>query len=137
MAEWFRKPDTPPPPVLDDDYLTRLADHIGLEETRELLADGLLELSDRLDLLATLAAQEDIQRIATLCHDIAGASGHLGLSRLSHASVAACRICRLNPPPSAPEIVEDILSVRAESLNAANRFCQPPAADEAAGNDSE
>ncbi len=131
MAQWFRTPDAPLPPVLDDDYLTRLANHIGLTETRELLADGLLELTDRLDQLATMAQAEDIAGIASVCHDVAGSAGHLGLSRLSQAAVEVCRVCRMDTPPPATAILEDIFAARVLSLDAASRFCQPPSDDPA------
>jgi HPt (histidine-containing phosphotransfer) domain-containing protein len=133
MAQWFRKIETPEPPVLDDGYLDRLAKHIGPAQVRELLADGLLELTDRLDRLREQAAREEIEEIGKLCHDIAGAAGHLGLSRLSHAAVEGCRLSRGEDPPAAAAIIADIEAARAESLAAANRFCTDCGSDHALG----
>ena len=123
MAQWFRKAETPVPPVLDDEYLARLAKHIGLSQVRELVADGLLELTDRLDRLREHAERGEIEEIGALCHDIAGSAGHLGLSRLSHAAVEGCRLSRGENPPPAAAIIAGIDAARADSLYAASAFC--------------
>ena len=127
MAQWFRRTDTTLPPVLDEDYLDRLANHIGRSEVRELLADGLLELTDRIDLITDHASRGESDAIAEICHDIAGMAGHLGLTRLSHAAVDACRLCRTDPPAPPEQIVATISEARADAMAAASRHCQPVA----------
>lgn len=133
MVQWFQKPETPPPPVLDEDYLARLGQHIGLAQVRELLADGLIELTDRLDRLREHAARGEVREIDAICHDIAGSAGHLGLSELSHAAVEACRICRQDPPPPADEIIAGVDTARTDALEAASRFCRAATEDATAG----
>lgn len=110
MVLWFQKPEKPDPPDLDHAYLARLAGHIGAPETRELLSDGMLELSDRLDRLAELAATGRGAALADLAHDIAGAAGHLGLSRLSLAAVEAYRGCQGDAPLE--EVIAPLQSCR-------------------------
>ena len=124
MVLWFQKPDQPEPPDLDHAYLARLAGHIGEVETRELLADGMLDLSDRLDRLSELAIAGDAGRLAELVHDIAGAAGHLGLSRLSRAAVDAYRLLQDNPPPLS-EAIGPLEACREEALAALGAFCNP------------
>jgi len=123
MALWFQKPGKAAPPVLDLAYLNRLACHIGEAETRELLADGMLELSDRLDRLAEHAARDEVAEIAEIAHDIAGAAGHLGLSAMSLAAVEACRFARADDPPSGQTLIAPLLGCRGPALEALGHYC--------------
>ncbi len=81
-------------PTLDAAYLARLSGHLGASELAELLADGLIELTDRLARMEELAAAGDLDGIARLGHDLVGMAGHLGLSRLSAAAAAINRAAR-------------------------------------------
>lgn len=123
MVQLFRREEISEPPLLDEAFLARLGKHIGIAEVRELVADGLLDLSDRLDALDRHARQDEIEDVASLCHEIAGAAGHLGLTRLSLAAVDGVRRCRGGTDEAATDIVATILDARAASLEAANRFC--------------
>ena len=92
MFEW----PTPEPekPTLDAEYLARLSGHLGASVLAELLADGLLELTDRLARLDELAVAGDLDGIARLGHDLVGMAGHLGLTRLSAAAAGINRAAR-------------------------------------------
>ena len=98
MFEW-RVPE-PERPTLDTAYLARLGGHLGASVMAELLADGLIELTDRLARLAELAAAGDLDGIARLGHDLVGMTGHLGLTRLSAAAAEMNRAAREAIPPS-------------------------------------
>lgn len=124
MVQWFRRSGAPEPPLLDEEFLARLGKHIGTVELRELMADGLMELSDRLDVLSEHANRGEVEEVSALCHEIAGAAGHLGLTRISTAAVEGVRRCRGRTSEPATDIVADILAVRSESMAAANKFCQ-------------
>lgn len=126
MAHWFRRDDAPEPPLLDQEFLARLGRHIGMAETRELVADGMLELADRLDALERHAGAGAVDEVASLCHEIAGAAGHLGLTRLSLAAVDGVRRCRGGAEERADDIVAPVLEARAGSIEAAARFCRVP-----------
>ena len=134
MVQWFRRSGEPEPPLLDEEFLARLGKHIGMVELRELMADGLLELSDKLDALAAHATRGEIEEVSALCHEIAGAAGHLGLSRISTAAVEGVRRCRGGTTEPATDIIADIQAVRAASLEAASEFChvdtEAPVVDE-------
>ena len=99
MMTWGNKGAVDVPPVLDTAYLQRLQNHLGEDVTRELMADGILELSDRLDRLDALASAGQIGELRKLTHDITGAAGHLGLSALSFHAAEANRA--LHPRPGA------------------------------------
>ena len=92
MFEW-RTPE-PDQPTLDTEYLARLSGHLGASVLAELLADGLIELTDRLARLDELAAAGDLDGIARLGHDLVGMAGHLGLARLSAAAAGINRAAR-------------------------------------------
>lgn len=92
MFEWM-KPE-PEPPVLDSAYLARLAGHLGQTMLDELLADGLIELTDRVARIAELSAAGDREGLRRLGHDIVGMAGHLGLSRLSATAAQLGRALR-------------------------------------------
>ena len=77
-------------PVLDRDYLDRLGAQLGEEPLAELLADGLVELTDRLDRLADHARDHARDEALSLVHDLTSLAGHLGLARLS-LTAAACQ----------------------------------------------
>ena len=81
----------PDPPKLDEGFLGRLAGYVGEAALAELAADGLIDLSDRLSRLAELMADDDLDAVARLGHDLVGMAGHLGLARLSAASAAMNR----------------------------------------------
>lgn len=89
MFEWL-KPE-PVRPVLDAAYLERLAGHLGKTVLDELMADGLIELADRMSRLDEMADAGDLAGLARLGHDLVGMAGHLGLSRLSSAAADLSR----------------------------------------------
>jgi len=88
-------------PVLDAAYLARLAGHLGATVTAELLADGMIELTDRLARLDRLAGAGDLEGLARLGHDLVGMGGHLGLTRLSAAAAGLNRAARSGGSPAA------------------------------------
>jgi HPt (histidine-containing phosphotransfer) domain-containing protein len=89
-----RKQTEPERPILDSDYLARLSAHVGATVLTELLADGLIELTDRLARLEELATGNDFDGIAQIGHDLVGMGGHLGLARLSRAAAEMSRAAR-------------------------------------------
>lgn len=134
---WLGKHDPDEPAVLDEGYLDRLAKHVGVIAACELLADGMLELTDRLDKLASLAAEGRIDEIGSLTHDIAGVAGHLGLSALSMRAVDATRASRETQMMKPEVLVASLLDLREASIAALVDFCKsrnpavpPPGSDE-------
>jgi HPt (histidine-containing phosphotransfer) domain-containing protein len=115
MFEW-RKPGDEPP-VLDTGYLARLAAHLGADLTAELLADGMIDLADRLGRLGELAAAGDAEAIARLGHDLVGMCGHLGLTRLSVAAADLNRSARQGMAGVAP-IAARVARLGAEAAGA-------------------
>lgn len=83
--------------VFDRLYLVRLGGHVGEETLRELIADGLFELSDRLRRVEEAAAAGDLAQIGSIAHDIAGVAGHLGLSQLSRLAADLNRAAHGQP----------------------------------------
>lgn len=117
------------PPVLDTAYLERLQKHLGADVTRELMADGMLELADRLNRLPGMAADRKTDDIARLAHDVAGAAGHLGLSRLSFHATEANRALRDQPDGPLEDVIAPMLSCQDMSLDALGAFCRKDDAD--------
>lgn len=124
MIAWPGKQEDSKAPILDLDYLDRLSGHLGSEIASELLADGMLELADRLDRIADLADQHDVDGLLRLTHDITGASGHLGLTALSRHAAIANRDLRSAAPGRAPKIVRPMLDVRSVSIEALGSYCR-------------
>lgn len=91
MFNWRRRELREKPALLDEQYLARLESHLGEAALRELLSDGLLELSDRIGRIPGIQEAGGDAELPGLMHDIAGLAGHLGLTQLSHAAVAAGR----------------------------------------------
>ncbi len=120
MFKW-RTPE-PEKPILDTGYLARLAGHLGAVVLAELMADGLLELTDRLARLDELAAVGDVDAIARLGHDLVGMAGHLGLTRLSAAAAELNRAARDGAADQAVAIVTHIRGLGAESVDAMRRY---------------
>ncbi len=119
MFEW-RTPE-PEKPMLDTGYLARLGGHLGAVVLAELMADGLIELTDRLSRLDELAAAGDLDAIARLGHDLVGMAGHLGLTRLSAAAAAMNRAAREGATGQAVAMVAEIRWLGAESVDAMRR----------------
>lgn len=132
MIGWLGKAESEGPPILDEAYLERLAIHIGVDEARELLADGMLELSDRLDRLTALAAARDTEGLLLLTHDIAGAAGHLGLSAMSREAAAANRALREGTGGDTSQAIASLVNCRGPSVDALGRFCRGSRASSAA-----
>lgn len=134
---WLGKPDPVDAAVLDEGYVDRLAKHVGIIVACELLADGMIELTDRLDRLANLAADNRVEEIGSLAHDIAGISGHLGLTALSARAVTATRACRSEEWPEAEALVAPMLDLREASISALVAFCKSrnPAAPDPLGDE--
>jgi HPt (histidine-containing phosphotransfer) domain-containing protein len=123
MLGWGQGGARPPQdaPVLDEGYLERLGRHVGRETVAELLADGLIEISDRLSALGAAAesgAREDLRRLG---HDLAGLAGHLGLSALSRAAVEMNRAARAEPDRALDEIAAPVLAAGAAACQALRR----------------
>ncbi len=93
------------PPAFDRDYLARLEGHVGREVLRELVADGLFELTDRIERVSECADRGDVHTIGSLAHDIAGVAGHLGLTHLSRMAVEMNRTARRDPGIDAAALV--------------------------------
>ena len=109
------------PVLLDGQYLERLESHLGEAALRELLSDGLLELSDRIDRIPKLAEADDRDELARLLHDVVGMAGHLGLTRLSHAAVTAGRAFQTDGS-GAPDAVDPVLASAPEAISAIRDF---------------
>lgn len=75
-------------PLLDQAYLEELKRHLGAEIAKDILADGVLALTDRVGGLADAArsAPDPEGTLAQLAHDIVGTAGQLGLHRVVHAA---------------------------------------------------
>ncbi|MDT8345005.1 MAG: hypothetical protein RQ752_11320 [Thermohalobaculum sp.] len=89
--------DTAPRPqraLIDGAYLDRLAQALGQRGLDELLADGMIELADRLATLGALARAADRAAVAALSHDIVAVAGHMGLGALSAAAAELNRATR-------------------------------------------
>jgi len=116
VFEW-RTPE-PERPILDTGYLARLGGHLGATVLAELMADGLIELADRLTRLEELAADGDLDGIARLGHDLVGMAGHLGLTRLSAAAAEMNRVAREGASGTAAPMVEEVQRLGADSTDA-------------------
>ncbi|MEO1492393.1 MAG: Hpt domain-containing protein [Pseudomonadota bacterium] len=122
MFEWLTGSQNPAPNALDEAYLLRLRRHVGADAMGELIDDGVLELSGKLDHLAEQASSDDIKHIASVCHDIAGAAGNLGLTAMTRAAVESNRMALSDTPPSAGELVAHVISCRAPAEDALAAF---------------
>ena len=120
MFEW-RAPE-PERPTLDTAYLARLGGHLGASVMAELLADGLIELTDRLARLAELAAAGDLDGIARLGHDLVGMTGHLGLTRLSAAAAEMNRAAREGAAGQAKREAAEVRQLGSEAAEAMRRY---------------
>jgi HPt (histidine-containing phosphotransfer) domain-containing protein len=83
-------------PTVDEGYLGRLTELLGAEKLREILSDGLLELSDRLEQVRLLAADGRQDDLARAAHDLVGTAGYLGFTCLSLAAADLERAARRN-----------------------------------------
>jgi HPt (histidine-containing phosphotransfer) domain-containing protein len=115
---------TPEPdrPVLDSEYLARLDSHLGTSVMVELLADGMIELTDRLTRLAERAAADDHDGIARLGHDLVGMAGHLGLNQLSAAAAEMNRAARTPAGANAVSQVAWVRRLGAQSIDAMRQY---------------
>ena len=120
MLEW--RTQGPKRPMLDTDYLARLRGHLGASVLAELLADGLIELTDRLARLDELAAAGDFDGIARLGHDLVGMTGHLGLSRLSAAAAEMNRAAREGAGAQAGPRAKEVRRLGSEATEAMRRY---------------
>ncbi len=119
MFEW-RAPE-PEKPTLDTGYLARLGGHLGASVLAELLADGLIELTDRLARLEELAAAGDLDGIARLGHDLVGMTGHLGLTRLSAEAAEMNRAARGGAADQAVVVAAEVRRLGSEATEAMRR----------------
>lgn len=119
MLEWQSRRE-PAPPILNYEYLNGLRRHLGTPHTRELLADGMIELMGRLDRLGEVVSAGDNGEVAALAHEIVGASGHLGLSLISHYAAQASATARRGDPT---EWVRAVLEVRTVSIGRLRDYC--------------
>ncbi|MEM7059683.1 MAG: Hpt domain-containing protein [Pseudomonadota bacterium] len=133
MVKWFSIRHEDDPVILDHGYLQRLGKHIGERETRELLADGMLDLTDRLAVLRRHGEDGNLKGVADLVHEIAGAAGHQGLTAMSHAAFEASRLVRENTDPDTDALAKLVLQYQDASLTALSQFCNGPSGDDVDG----
>src|SRR6056297_1186980 len=79
---------------LDLRYLARLEAQIGADCVAELLADGLVEVTDRLEAVVQRAHENNRDAVARIAHDLTSIAGHIGLSDLSRKAAACQRTLR-------------------------------------------
>ena len=120
MFEW-RAPE-PELPVLDTGYLARLAGHVGTVVLAELMADGMIELTDRLVRLGEMAEKGDLDGVAQLGHDLVGMAGHLGLTRLSATAAEMNRTARGGAVGGAAPLVAEVRRLGTESAEAMHQY---------------
>ncbi len=108
------------PAVLNYEYLTGLEKYLGQAHSRELLADGMIDLMGRLDRLAEVAGRRNDREIAALSHEIVGAAGHLGLGLMSHFAAQVSLAARGGDPT---EWIEALLETRAASIGRLREYC--------------
>lgn len=110
----------PVPAVLNHEYLAGLEKYLGQAHSRELLADGMIDLMGRLDRLAEAAGHRNDREIAALAHEIVGAAGHLGLGLMSHLAAQVSMAARGGDPT---EWIAGLLEVRAVSIGRLREYC--------------
>ncbi|MEL7469509.1 MAG: Hpt domain-containing protein [Pseudomonadota bacterium] len=128
MFNWRRQPAAPGPTVLDETYLERLEKHLGESILREILSDGLLELSDRLARVQELAVSGNSAELVRLVHDLSGMAGHLGLTQLGHLSVDAERALR-QEATDLQSVAEPLQEAAPRALAALKHFLDASAHD--------
>ena len=119
MLEW--NASEPEQPMLDTGYLARLAGHVGTTVLAELMADGLIELTDRLTRLTELETAGDLDGIARLGHDLVGMAGHLGLARLSAAVAGMNRAAREGAATQVMPEIGEVQRLGVDSIEAMRR----------------
>ena len=118
MFEWLDRKAEAERPVLDTGYLDRLRGHLGDGVVDELLADGLIEITDRLGRLRGMPAEDDFDGIAQIGHDLVGTAGHLGLAALSLAAMEMNRRARSAPDGDAKALAAPVLTRGAAAAEA-------------------
>lgn len=121
MFSWKRQKTDDGPAILDETYLKRLAGHVGEDVVRELLSDGILELSDRIDSVWDHVQAGNREQVARTVHDIAGAAGHLGLSQMSQTAVQMERELR-DDTSDMTEVTEALRRQGPEAIAAVRDF---------------
>lgn len=110
MARHEGRSAPPAAAVLDEGYVGRLEEQIGPTAMAELLADGLVEVSDRLERLAAAVADGDRATALRIVHDMTSVAGHMGLAQLSIAAAHCQRALRSEPQaplgPAAAPVLE-------------------------------
>ena len=114
---WQHRPARPP--VLDRDHLARLAAQIGAAPTHELLIEGQVELTDRLEMLAGTAG--DPAAVADVAHQISGLAGTLGLAAMAHHAGRAADAARTGGETSGH--LAALQRIRDPSLEALRGWC--------------
>lgn len=121
MFSWMRTHTEPTRPILDQAYLARLSQFIGQSETGELLADGMIELSERLVQARSAARAGNADELGRVLHDITGTAGHLGLSAMSAEAAIAQRA--LTQGMQTDPALAPLLDLEDDSVSALRKYC--------------
>ena len=121
MFNWQRRAKHDGPAVLDEGYLERLVSHLGEQVVRELLSDGLLELTDRVAMIESHANAGEPDLLRRTVHDLSGMSGHLGLAQLASVSAQSERELRSGASALQPA-VQPVIDAAPAAISALRDF---------------
>jgi PAS domain S-box-containing protein len=107
--------DRLPDPVLDDDQLRALAEHLPADNVRQLLALFLDQIDGHVAALEAASADGDRAALARAAHTLAGAAGNSGAMRLSGAARAVEAACRQTDAQETARSVEALAGAARET----------------------
>lgn len=107
---------------LDLQFLDQLVTHLGTDVVAELMADGIIELVDRLDRMAEMSVDEHRAVLAAMAHDVGGQAGNMGLVGLSRLALRAEQVLKDPGLGDGAEAVVAVLDRRDTALDALRSY---------------
>ncbi len=105
--------------ALDIDAIEALRDAVGPHLCREIVEDGVLQITERLSALEQAAEAEDWRLIARLAHDLIAVPGQIGMMELSNQARALLDICDAHDAVALKSVAARVLRTGRDALMSA------------------
>ena len=105
-------------PVSDPSALTQMISILDQDSLKEIVDGCLADATEKTALILEVGSSDDWDEAAKLAHDIKSTAGQIGAARLRDVAVRLEAICKSDDTTGAIDLIDQLKSAAAETLDA-------------------